>query len=204
MVHPIFIAERILNEIINSGGREKKLRCLFSDQIQTHVSVSMAEGMDGPIRKIIGRMNDYNPFSWGTLGAFYVCTHCGFSRCDGGLLSDWKNDQLVKEAKKELEFYKIYLHNKTYEDIAIAIRYCDIRGEWETKGWFNFEPDKKGLVCISGKPYFYCYAENEKGVYWGGNDYRSSVRNSDKEYGFNKWTVNVANWDEFTLKLTDN
>jgi hypothetical protein len=100
MTDPIFMAASLLSQLINSGGKEKKLKCLFSGQIETHTSVSMAEGMDDGIWKILGRMNDYNPVSWGTWGACYVCNHCGFLRTDGGLLSDWKNDQILKEAKK--------------------------------------------------------------------------------------------------------
>jgi len=202
MTDPIFMAASLLEKIINSGGKEKKLRCLFSDQIQTHTSVSMAEGMDEGIGKVIGRLNDYNPASWGTFGAFYVCNHCGFPRADGGLLSDWKNDQLVKEAKKGLEFYKIYIDNKTYDDIWVAIRFCDMEGEWETKGWWNVKSYEKTLVCVSGKPYLYSYAYNQKGEYWGSNDYTDSVRNSDKKYGFRKHTFNVENWGEYTIRFT--
>jgi hypothetical protein len=79
-----------------------------------------------------------------------------------------------------------------------------MEGEWETQGWFNFEPDEKALICVSRKPYFYYYAYNEKGEYWGGNDCTDSVRNSYKKYGFRQWTVNVENWGKYTLKLTDN
>jgi hypothetical protein len=79
-----------------------------------------------------------------------------------------------------------------------------MEGEWETKGWFTFQPDEKALVCVSRKRYFYYYGYNEKGGYWGGNDYTDSVRNSDKKYGFKKQTVNVENWGEYTLKFTDN
>jgi hypothetical protein len=194
----------LLSQVINLGGKDKKLKCLFSEKMQVHTSVSMAEGMDDGIWKILGRVNDYNPLSWGTWGAVYVCNHCGFIRTDGGLLSDWKNDQLLKEAKKAVEFYRIYLHNKTYDDISVAIRYYDIEDEWETKGWFSFEPDEKALVCVSRKPYFYYYAFNNKGEYWGSNDYTDSVRNSDKKYGFKKQTINVENWGTYTLRFTDN
>jgi hypothetical protein len=204
MVDPIFMTTSLLSQVINLGGKDKKLKCLFSEKMQVHTSVSMAEGMDDGIWKILGRVNDYNPLSWGTWGAVYVCNHCGFIRTDGGLLSDWKNDQLLKEAKKAVEFYRIYLHNKTYDDISVAIRYYDIEDEWETKGWFSFEPDEKALVCVSRKPYFYYYAFNNKGEYWGSNDYTDSVRNSDKKYGFKKQTINVENWGTYTLRFTDN
>lgn len=203
MVDPIFITSSLLSQIINSGGKKKNLRCLLSDEIQVHTSVSTAEGMDDGIWKVIGRLNDYNPASWGAWGAFYVCNHCGFPRTDGGIFSDWKNDQLIEKAKEELEFYQIYFHNKTYDNIAVSMRYCNMEGEWDTEGWGILKPKEKVLFCISGKPYFYYYAENEKGGCWSGNDYTSSVRNSDEQYGFKKWTVNVENWGKYTLRFTD-
>ena len=205
MTDPIFLAPSILEKIINSNGKEKNLRCLFNDKITTHISTSLAETYDSSMGKVVGRVNDYNPASWAISGGFYVCKDCGMFRFDGGLLSDSKNDEILSEAKKRIELYKVYFHNKTGENIVVAIHFSDFTsnwktGDWYTKYWAPFEPWEKALLFYSKEPYFYYYAKSSNGSEWSGKDYKTSI--NGEIYEFKRREISCSSWGEFTLSLT--
>ena len=199
MSNPVFLPVQLFREIVRNSGRETQLRCLYSRRLEKHVCVSLAETISGGVGKFIGRFNDYNPLIWASLGACYMCKECGMLRFDGGLMSDSENDKLLKE----YGICHLIVENQTSASFQIAIRYFDRgSGNWETVGWYTFEPEERAYVQALGKPLFYYHARADDGT-WSGNDYTGSVRGSDEEYGFLKKDLSSRSLQEFTLRFTE-
>ena len=206
MSDPIFLTSSILSKIIDSSGREKTLRCLFSNEFERHVSTSVSELYESSMGKVLGRFNDYNPVSMATWGGFYVCTHCGMPKFDGGLLSDIKNNQLTKDAKEYLTFYKIGLKNKTSEHVVVALHYCPFDNssdkQWITLGWGHLAPREESPLIWTSESCFYYHIISETGS-WEGTDYFDFVGDSEKKIGFRKKNFAVSAWKKFTLNITE-
>jgi hypothetical protein len=62
------------------------------------------------------------------------------------------------------------VHNKCPWDLAIAVRYKDVRGHWTTSGFTTvLARQRKERVISSDNSVFYYYAENSRGNRWSGN-----------------------------------
>lgn len=97
-------------------------------------------------------------------------------------------------------YYKLKLHNECNKPVRTLIRFKNLEGTWETKGWWTIEPGTTAYVEDSKDGVFYLYAEStDKSLFWRGNvteNYRGQAykflrrEKNNSEYG--SWVTNLT------------
>ncbi|WP_443633585.1 DUF1036 domain-containing protein [Candidatus Marifrigoribacter sp. Uisw_064] len=113
----------------------------------------------------------------------------------------YENGELVKSKKVnsindpiEDQFYKLNFKNKCNKKIELAIIFKNLDDEWETKGYFNIEPNEEVYLANTENRIYYYYAQTIGGkTTWTGDfkdtihgnqhDFRKKTIPSDKAYG---------------------
>jgi hypothetical protein len=113
----------------------------------------------------------------------------------------FKNGVLIKSKKVnsvndpiEDQFFKLNFKNKCYKEIQLAIMIKNFDDEWETKGFYDIEPNEEVYLANTENRIYYFYAHIIDGkTKWKG-DFKDTVQvdqynfkektiPSDKEYG---------------------
>jgi hypothetical protein len=95
------------------------------------------------------------------------------------------------------------VHNKCPWDLAIAVRYKDVRGYWTTSGFTTvLARQRKERVISSDNSVFYYYAETSRGTRWSGD---RNVQVEGKTYPMKQTRLTFnRNSNSFTLGLVCN
>lgn len=96
------------------------------------------------------------------------------------------------------QYDKLYFFNDCYYPVDLLIRFKNLNGEWQTKGWYKIAPGKSAYIEDTRNSIVYWYAQDKTGT-WSGNNYKSF---KGKSYGFKKWEITNDEWGKQTKKLT--
>ena len=103
----------------------------------------------------------------------------------------------------EDEFYKLVFKNNCNKEIQVAIRYQNLEGVWESKGYYNFKPKEEGSIGKTKNRIYYYYAFSIDGKNkWSGEEPKT-IRG--EQFGFKKVTVPSNNgFGNYTKTLNCN
>jgi antitoxin component YwqK of YwqJK toxin-antitoxin module len=103
----------------------------------------------------------------------------------------------------EDEFYKLVFKNNSDRKIQVAIRYKNLEGVWESKGYYNFKPKEEGIIGKTKNRIYYYYAFSTDGKYKWSGDEPKTIRG--EQYDFKKATVPSNNgFGNYTTYLNSN
>lgn len=103
----------------------------------------------------------------------------------------------------EDEFFKLVFKNNCDRKIQVAIRYKNLEGVWETRGYYDFEPNEEGFIGKTTNRIYYYYAFSIDGKYTWGGDEPKTIRG--EQFGFKKVTVPSNNeFGNYTKTLNCN
>jgi len=93
-------------------------------------------------------------------------------------------DKLTAFRKTGMEFH---VENACESPITLLVYYQDLRGNWKSTAWWNFDFEEKAylahqslrIVAKKGRWYFYAKATDDTGRYWDGD---KSITHSGKTY----------------------
>ncbi|TMM31368.1 toxin-antitoxin system YwqK family antitoxin [Polaribacter aestuariivivens] len=103
---------------------------------------------------------------------------------------------------KEVHATKLYFHNKTSNTVSLAVRFKNLKDEWETAAWYNLKPGKKSYVQDVLDTKVLYFAESKSGV-WKGTESRSV---NGKYYNMRVFNIKESTMSssggKFTMNLT--
>lgn len=102
----------------------------------------------------------------------------------------------------EQNYDQIYIRNKCYKTLQVAVIFNDLEGDWSVRAWMQIAPGERVYAARTQNASFYFYAESmDNQMKWSGDNYFTI---QGGQFGFIQKYTNIEGWGTFTQNLLCN
>jgi antitoxin component YwqK of YwqJK toxin-antitoxin module len=114
-----------------------------------------------------------------------------------GILSKSREVNSINDPIED-QFYKLKFKNKCTVKILVAVSFKNLDGEWETKGFYDIEPNEEVYLAKTENRIYYYHAHSMNGIHIWEGEHVLNVRGGG--YNFKERTIpsNKAYGDHYT------